>query len=80
MTDTYECESCGAILSPKNLSYINCRYCEFCYDAKTNTLTPLEDVRYQMIKEVMKQESISLEEAQKIVEAQLAILPRWKNK
>ncbi len=74
------CESCGRKLEARLTSDFDKHYCIYCQNQQTYELLPFEKVRYKRIKDLVDEEGMLLEEAQKVVEEMLSGLPRWQKK
>lgn len=72
------CESCGMSLNDKTISQKDTRYCIYCQDQETGVLRTYEQVKEGSINAAIKFMGKSKEEAEKMAEALMPKLPRWK--
>jgi thioredoxin-related protein len=75
-----ECESCGMPMQKKEEfggGNEENKYCVYCTDAQGN-LKSRDEVRQGMIGFYMQMKNATKEEAEKIVDEQMAKMPAWK--
>ena len=75
-----KCASCGMPLEANSKSKLSEIYCIYCQDQKTGKLASYEQVRKGTIGAAMKFMNKSKKEAEKMADAMLPELPRWKER
>lgn len=73
-----QCESCGMPLDEKTTSKFDGRYCSYCQNQESGELASKEQVREGSIQALMRLQSKSREEAEKIADETMPKLPRWQ--
>ena len=72
------CESCGMPMDEKTVSKFDKRYCIYCQNQETGTLSTYEQVREGSIGAAVRLMGKTREEAQKMADEMLPKLPRWQ--
>ena len=75
-----QCASCGIPVDEHSKSKFSEIYCIYCQDQTNRKLATYEQVRDGSIKATMKFAQKTKEEAEKMVDTMLPLLPRWKGK
>ena len=73
-----KCVSCGMPLQKETTSEFSEIYCIYCQDQTNRKLASYEQVREGSIKAAMEFVGKTREEAEKMADASLPNLPRWK--
>ena len=72
------CESCGMPLNAGFTSTHDPRYCIYCQNQETGALASKEQVREGSVGAAMRLMGKTREEAEKMADQMLPMLPRWR--